>query len=394
MTTTDLDTLLAHANPLPADVARALALPDTELMEAITAQPRAAAPRAPRSRAARRLGVAVALACAVAIALATLPSSSGPGAGTPGAPPPVWGAELVRFAEASPLVLLGVPDWRVDYADESSATEGEMRFLQGDKPAPDSQQLVVTEGRPVPQAVIEDARRHAQLHWRAGTIGTWKRDRANDAAVHTTAPVLGTTADVYEYRAAGQFREIPDYHDITALWKDDARVMEFRWAAPSMDAFKTLLAGLRRVDTNAWLSAMPASVVKTADRADAVTAMLRDIPLPPGFDKASIRGAKLTKDRYQLGANIAGTVACSWIRVWSQARRAGDTQTAEQAVAAMATAKHWPVLRQMSKSGAYPEVLEEYAAAMRKGNWYGRPLEGDADEGLGCSSLGVKLTGR
>lgn len=54
-------------------------------------------------------------------------------------------------------------------------------------------------------------------------------------------------------------------------------------------------------------------------------------------ESQAVRGANLTKDRYQLGANIAGTVACSWIRVWSQARRAGDTQSAEQAVAAMAT---------------------------------------------------------
>jgi hypothetical protein len=60
----------------------------------------------------------------------------------------------------------------------------------------------------------------------------------------------------------------------------------------------------------------------------------------------------------------------------------------------MATAKHWPILREMSRSGAYPEVLEDYAAAMRKGNWYGRPLEGVANEGLGCSSLGIKLTTR
>jgi hypothetical protein len=391
MTTDDLDVLLTHADPLPADAARALALSDAEMIEAITAHPRAAAPRATRRRVRRRLGVAIALACAAAIALAALPSGPRPGEGTPGAPPRAWAAELVRFAEASPLVLLDVPGWRVDYADESSATEGEMRFLQGDEPAPDPQ-IVITDGRPVPKAVIEDARRHAALNWRAGPIGTWKRDRAQSAAVHTTAPVLGTTADVYEYRAAGQFRR-RDHHDITALWNDGARVMEFRAAAPSMDAFKTLLAGLRRVDTHAWLSAMPASVVKTARRGDVVTAMLRGIPLPPGFDEARIPGAKLTKDRYQLGASVAGTVACSWIRVWSRARHAGDTRAAERAIAAMATAKRWPVLREMSRSGAYPEVLEEFAAAMRKGTWSGRPLEGDADEGLGCASLGVKLTG-
>jgi hypothetical protein len=393
MTHTDLDTLLAAANPLPDYAARALALPDAELIEAITAEPRARprwAPQNRRRRIARRAGVAIALAGAAAIALAALPSGSGPGESTPGR---AWAAELVRFAEASPLVLLDDQDWKVDYADESSASEGEMRFLHGDTPAPPASQLVVTEGRPIPKAVIEDARRHAALNWRRGGIATWKRGREHEAAVHTTAPVLGTTADVYEYRAAGQFRDIARYHDITALWKDGKRVMEFRWAAPSMTAFKALLADLRRVDTDAWLSAMPASVVKTSDRRDAVTAMLDGIPLPPGFDRESIPGSKLSKDRYQLGATVAGTVACTWIRVWSQARSAGDVAAVNRAIAAMATAKHWPILREMSRAGAYPEVLEEYAAAMRKGTWYGRPLEGDADEGLGCSTFGIRLTG-
>jgi hypothetical protein len=384
--TTELDTRLAAANPLPDDVARALVLPDAALVAALADEPRRA-PRAPRRRRlARRAGIAIALAGAAAAVLALLPGGSGPGESGR-----AWAAELVRFAEASPLTLLNAPDWRVDYADESSADEGEMRFLHGDKPPPPQDKLVVTENGPVPKEVIEDARRHASLNWRAGAIAPWKRDRGMSAAIHTTAPVMGTTADVYEYRATGQFARIPDYHDITALWLDGKRVMEFRWAAPSMAAFKALLADLRRVDTDTWLFALPASVVKTADHDRAVSAMLRGIPLPPGFDAATIRGARLSKDRYQLGAAVAGTVACSWLRVWSQARRSGDTATAERAIAAMATAKRWPVLRAMSSSGAYPQVLEEYAAAMRKGTWHGRPLEGDADEGLGCSSLGIKL---
>ena len=60
----------------------------------------------------------------------------------------------------------------------------------------------------------------------------------------------------------------------------------------------------------------------------------------------------------------------------------------------MATAKDWPILREMARSGAYPEVLEGYAKAMRTGTWYGRPLEHDADEGLGCSSLGINVSAR
>ena len=57
----------------------------------------------------------------------------------------------------------------------------------------------------------------------------------------------------------------------------------------------------------------------------------------------------------------------------------------------MATAKHWPILKEMAKDGAYPEVLLAFVKAMPSGRWYGRPLIGDVNEGLGCDGYGVKL---
>jgi hypothetical protein len=394
MTKTDLDTLLAAANPLPDDVARDLALPDAHLVQALAAEePAASRVRPPRRhrhrRRARAAGFALALGAVVVAVVAALPSGSGPGAGASGALGRAWAAELVRFAEASPLVLLDAPHWKVDYADESSKTVGEMHFLHGDAPRSE-QQLTVTAGEPVPPAVVERERRHAALNWQDGPIADWKRDRAASARLHTTAPVLGTTADVYEYETGDEILP-PDYHDITALWLDGDRVLEFRWAAPSMAAFKELLGSLRRVGAGAWLTAMPASVVKTGDRSAVVTEMLRGIPVPSGFDKSKIPGQELSKDRYQLGASVAGSVACSWLRLWSDARRSGDAATAQRAVAALATAKDWPILREITSSGDYPEVVEAFAAAMRKGTWHGRPLDHDADEGLGCAQLGIRL---
>ena len=58
----------------------------------------------------------------------------------------------------------------------------------------------------------------------------------------------------------------------------------------------------------------------------------------------------------------------------------------------MATAKDWPILKEMAKQGAYPEVLVAFAKAMPLGQWYGRPLVGDVNQGLGCDVLGVDLT--
>jgi hypothetical protein len=204
--------------------------------------------------------------------------------------------------------------------------------------------------------------------------------------VSTTAPVLGTTAHVYQYEGG-----TPGHRDITALFRYDGRVLEFRAGAADVDAFKALLATLKRVDTDAWLSAMPASVIKTADRDSAVAQMLKGVTVPPGFDAKDIKGAELTKDRYQLGAAVTGTVACQWFKRWSDGRQAGDGVKEREATAAMATAKDWPILQEMARDGGYPSVLIEYAAAMPSGDWYGRPLAGDVNSGLGCDGLGVKL---
>jgi hypothetical protein len=302
-----------------------------------------------------RVALAVLVLFAGSMAVLSLGKSGEKAGGT------VWAAELVRLAEASPLVMLDAPGWQVVYADEQSAAEGELRFRHESG--------------------------NAALHWRPGALSGWTRDRAASANISTTAPVLGTTAHVYQYEGGR-----PGHQDITALWRYDGRVLEFRADAADVGTFKVLLAALRRVDTDTWLAAMPASVVKTGDRATVVAGMLRGVAVPPGFDPSTIKGETLTKDRYQLGAAVAGTVACAWFKRWSDARRAGNEAGRRAAIAAMSTAKDWPILAEMAKSGAYPEVLLAFAEAMPTGNWYGRPLEGDVDSGLGCPNLGIPLS--
>lgn len=382
-TTHDLDALLASANPLDAARAAGLQLADAEndlcvalLAEAPAAGPDvpAVAPRAARSR--RRLVPRLALAVIVVFAglmgVLSLGRSGDAGGGT------VWAAELVRLAEASPLVLLDAPGWQVVYADEESEQVGELHFSLGPPP-------------PAPASIdatkhVDVSTKQAALNWRPDPLSEWTRDRAASAKVRTTAPVLGTTARVYQYDGGR-----PGHRDITALWRYDGRVLEFRAGAADIAAFKVLLAALTPVDVDTWLLAMPASVVKTQDRSAVIAQMLRGVTVPPGFDPSTIKGEQLTKDRYQLGAAVTGTVACTWFKRWSDARRAGDEAGVREAIAAMKTATDWPILREMAGPGDYPEVLWSFVKAMPSGDWYGRPLEGDVDSGLGCSGLGVPL---
>jgi hypothetical protein len=378
MTDDQLQSLLTAANPLTSDRARGLRVGEAqdELLAGLIAQPKPR-PTARRRRVFVRIGVAVAATAVVLVALLSLrDDSTKEGSGT------AWAAEQVRFAEASPLVLLGAPGWRVEYADEQSTEEGELQFRLGPTPPPQDH----TVSGATPETPLPADTTFAELNWRRGGIDRWLDDRANGAALATTAPVFGTTAHVYQYEGG-----TPGHRDITALFRYDGRVLEFRAGVADVDAFKALLAQLKRVDTNTWLSAMPASVVKAQDRDTAIDQMLHGVTVPPGFDAKDIKGVELTKDRYQLGAAVAGTVACQWFKRWSDAREANDGVEERVAIAAMATAKHWPILAEMAKQGAYPDVLLEYAAAMPSGVWYGRPLIGDVDSGLGCDGLGVDL---
>ena len=93
--------------------------------------------------------------------------------------------------------------------------------------------------------------------------------------------------------------------------------------------------------------------------------MLDGVPLPPGFDVASLQHVRAgtVLDRYQLGAKVAGSVACAWLDRWITARHAGDDRGVRQAVGALATSHDWRVLHDMQAEGAYPDVLWQYADA-------------------------------
>jgi hypothetical protein len=74
-----------------------------------------------------------------------------------------------------------------------------------------------------------------------------------------------------------------------------------------------------------------------------------------------------------------------------EARHRGNADEVREAITAMASSPHWPVLRSMESRGAYPAVLEQFASEMAAGNSHGYPLGAAANSGLGCASRGVSL---
>jgi hypothetical protein len=353
-----IDALVSASDPIRAGRLEhpALASAASELRAAITSAAPAPAPAAPRLPrwAGSRLAVRTAAVAVLGAAVIAVAASSGVGPFGDGAPP-AWGAELVRVAEASPRILVGADGWTLTRADEFRVGEGETTFGRGE----DRVDLRWTPERGFRELV---------------------RDRRAGADFETTAPVLGRTATVIRYTDSSAY---------VAMWRQDGSSLELRDDDTTLEAFTALLGSLRGASVDEWLGAMPESVVRPDAYAAAVDEMLAGIPIPAGFDLAALRrGDGLVRDRYQLGARVAGAVACAWIDRWVAARKAGDAAGAAAATEAMATARGWPVLLEMNAEGDYPEVLWELASAMPNDGTVpgGKPisLENAYVEGLGC----------
>jgi hypothetical protein len=381
MSDTNVLAMLASENPLSERTADRLELhlANVELLEEILAIPlsphRSTPSRRPRQRRHGRLRGLTAMATAAAViaglALLLWPGDHGEG------PAPAFAASLVRFARSTPLALLQLKGWHVVYADQEPGGFGELHFVNGPATA-DGTPRGASEKQE--RTLIDKV---ASLTWTPAVSASRRFVSGGREDARTG---LGVTATRFVQEGRG-----PGWVDVSAQFLDGDRVLNFRATVSSMAMFRTELAALDAVGVTTWLKAMPPSVIKSADSEAVVRQMLKGIPLPPYFDAEQIVGSHLTRDRYQLGAAVTGTVACMWIADWSHARHAGDTATVNRAIAAMATAPHWPILRQMSHQGAWPQVLIGYAKAMPSGKWYGRPLTGDVNSGLGCSELGIDL---
>jgi hypothetical protein len=270
-----------------------------------------------------------------------------------------------------------------------------MEFVTG-RPIPYEHITISANGTESGMAPPSVRQRKVELSWRRG-----KLELPGPVLHPIELPVLGTTAYVntgagriYIYTKAGKRVINPGGQGdrtMAAIWREDGYVLELRAAVPDLPAFEERLDWLTRVDSQTWLDAMPVKVVKAADHDAAVREMLKGIPVPNGFKPSQIPDEGLTTNRYQVGASVTGIVSCLWFRQWGEARRAGDHTGAAEAEKAMATAKRWPILREMAKEGGYPEPVWQLAAAMPSGEgrrgWRLLPQT----EALGCARWGIPV---
>ena len=291
-----------------------------------------------RSRPRRAWVLAPALAAAVLGVLAVfLPAGGGEQR--------AFAAAAVRAAEGSPRLLL--EGWTVARVDEWNANIGEMTFAK--------------DGRTL------------ELSWFEERIAPVAKDGEEIVARGVALP--GGAAVVYRYEGS---------NDYTAVWRAGDATVQARALAGSPDEFVAIVRGLEAVGAREWLGALPPSAVTPSEQRDVIDEMLVGVPLPPGFDRAALDSER-TRDRYQLGARVAGAVACGWFASWV----AGDERAKQRALAALASSRSWPVLLAMNAEGDYPEVLWQLADAAATGRDApaGKPGISAADvyeAGLGC----------
>jgi hypothetical protein len=405
MNARELRTVLATADPVDR---RWLDELDLEAMEAELLadlddeQPAPPPVDAAPPRRSPRLAIALGSAV-VAVAIAVFFALAGGGSERPSR---AYGADLVRFAESSPLLLLEEPGWRVQNAEEyrsREGVEGSVEFVTG-KPIPyESIRITGNPKRPHESGMFPPAvrQRRVELDWRHESLKEtveWQHKIPHPHGQRwVELPVLGTAAQVDTRNEFYVNQGGSGNRQMLALWPEDGYVLELRAAVPDQAAFEERLGWLTKVDQQTWLEAMPAKVVKAGDHEAAVREMLRGIPVSKTFAPSRVPDEGLTTDRYQVGAQVAGAVSCLWFRQWGEARRTGDKAAEAEAEKAMATSKHWQFLHEMAKEGAYPETVWELAREMPSGvwEWDGKqhPLLPRA-EGLGCARMGLPVLPR
>jgi hypothetical protein len=188
------------------------------------------------------------------------------------------------------------------------------------------------------------------------------RDRAL-VSTPETSTLLGQTATTIRYSLNTGGAEYA-----TMLSPQGAVFVEVRGGLDSRAEYEALLRSLRQVDVDTWLAAMPQSVVSPDVRSAVVARMLRGVPLPPGFDLATLKGEDSVLNHYQLAVKVAGMVSCGWVESWLAATKAGDGSQAREAVEAMATSHHWPMMPTLIKGGGWSGNVWNAAEAIATGH--------------------------
>lgn len=374
---------------VPAPAPGAEAEPDLyadpeEIVDGADARPSRRRRRPPRSRP---VVVLAAVAAAVVVMIVAGLVGRGPREGVttddapaanPDTPTSRAAVDPSALADGPPRLLIRAEGWEVTRVEEVRVEQGDMTFSGPDE------SLVLN------------------LHWSTEPGGGLYDDgiaegmeRLPDVTITGHQAALFTSPEVDGEAVEGDGPEptVPDEGPLfVAQWTDREYELELWGYLPDADAFLDVATTVEAVDAATWLAALPESTVSPEGLAGTVQTMLADVPLPPGLDPHALAtGTGVVRDRYHLGVDVTGAVACGWIARWVDATATGDTAAAQEAVDAMGTSPEWDILQEMEPQGGWSEVVWELSAAMAGDGTVDRgrpdiPLADEYVNSLGCDS--------
>lgn len=326
-----------------------------ELLEEImsTVAPERPAEQTPARQRSRWLApLAVAAAVAVVASTPLWWGGGQDGSGDGSADPSVSYQPAAQSPGTGYRAVLTAPGWKVDHVEGDSKYGGEVGYRNG------GMSLQVTwYPQDSYESYVED------------------REHITDPpAPGEPVTVLGTSGQLWAYN---------DTDHAVIREPDQKHWMEIRADGMDKAAYVALLGKLHLVSLAEFESTLPSEFATASERPAAVKAILDDIEAVTGVTVPA--GTTLDTDSeqsdpYQLGADIAGQYACSWIVEFADAKADGDQARADEAARVLGTSRQWPVLKEMNADGDYPEVVWEYADKMAAGE-----LPEGYEDGLGCS---------
>ncbi|GGR51237.1 hypothetical protein GCM10010168_82550 [Actinoplanes ianthinogenes] len=356
MTDDRVDRLVRDADPYRPELID-LRGAEHDLLEEIMSVPTAQVPER-RPRIGRRLAVSLATAAAVVgvagvtVALHDQPRvPAGPAAGPAGAALDAsavagsrWTLAAVQAAQANPRLLIGEPGWKATNVSGFTADRGAITFEK------DGSAL--------------------EMNWYpAKQYPSYFADRK-----HVSEPEPGKAGtlpgDIFTYDA-GDFALMLKPHDGTFVELRTGGI----WTRARFDE---ILAGIKQVDVDTWLAALPPEIVTPARAGDAAAEVLAGIPLPPGFDTGVLRKLGVN-DKYQFAAGVTSKVGCAWIAEWQRADKAGDAAARSKAAAALRGSHNWAALKSIENEGGWSEVFWDVADHVAKGQ-----VPADYRDAIGC----------
>lgn len=302
-----------------------------------------------------RRTVVIGLAATVVIGIATVVA--------PQRPAPdgemVWGAELVSIAESSPRYLIADEDWKITSVDEFSGQSGEMMFQNG------------------PGALLANST--PGLYW---VELSWNPASEHDKLVKDREHSAENSGGIVIADQRGFLFQDTDSAPIAstfyALWLDGEHSLQLRSdVIPTLEEFKAVTNHLRTVDVDAWLSAMPAGIVKPDERDEAIEKILAGLPVPANLDIDALKETEVVRNDYSLDYDVRSAVVCGWVQQWIDATKAGNSRSARNAAAAVA----WSGWAEADNHGQWSSFVSDVAVAIKTS----KPVNGERSLPIGVT---------